>query len=86
MNIVASGETNWHRFATHIVEGLRTRGVPLAVQTISPLRTEEYPTKAKRPHNSRLDLTRLHEVFGATTPVWDKALEIELDEVAQQMR
>jgi len=85
VNIAASGETSWHGFATRIVEGLRTRGVPLSVETILRLRTEEYPTKAIRPRNSRFDLSRLREVFGLTTPSWSEALEPELDLLAQEM-
>lgn len=84
VNIAASGETSWHGFAICIVEGLRARGVPLSVQAILPLRTEEYPTKAKRPHNSRFDLARLRELFGITTPLWSEALEAELDQLTKQ--
>jgi dTDP-4-dehydrorhamnose reductase len=86
VNVAASGETSWYGFAGCIVEGLKARGVPLAVQSIVPLRTDEYPTKARRPRNSRLDLTRLREVFGLTTPSWSAALEPELDELADEMR
>jgi dTDP-4-dehydrorhamnose reductase len=85
VNVVTAGETSWYGFATSIVEGLRSRNVALAVKSILPLRTEEYPTKAKRPSNSRLDLTRVQEVFGITTPTWQKALEPELDELAGEM-
>jgi dTDP-4-dehydrorhamnose reductase len=83
VNIVASGETSWHGFASRIVNGLRARGLPLAVQSIVPLRTEEYPTKAQRPRNSRLNLTRLREVFGISTPHWDEALDAELDQLGR---
>lgn len=86
VNIAASGETSWHGFAVRIVDGLRARGIKLAVQSIAPLRTEEFPTKAKRPHNSRLDLTRLHEAFGLTTPSWTEALEPELDTLARELQ
>ena len=86
VNIAASGETSWQGFATAIVEGLKSRGVALAVQSILPLRTEDYPTKAKRPHNSRFDLTRLQDVFGLTTLSWREALEPELDLLAPEMR
>jgi dTDP-4-dehydrorhamnose reductase len=81
VNIAASGETSWHGFATRIVDGLRARGLSLAVQSIVPLRTEEYPTKARRPRNSRLDLTRLEEVFRIFMPRWDVALDTELDQL-----
>jgi dTDP-4-dehydrorhamnose reductase len=86
LNIAAAGETTWHAFATAIVEGLRSRNVSLAVKSILPVRSEEFPTKAKRPHNSRLDLTRLRDVFGIVTPLWREALEPELDELAREMR
>ena len=86
VNIAASGETSWQGFATAIVEGLKSRGVALAVQSIAPLRTEDYPTKAKRPHNSRFDLTRLQDVFGLTTLSWREALEPELDLLAPEIR
>lgn len=85
VNIVTAGETSWHGFAASIVEGLRSRNIALAVKSILPLRTEEYPTKAKRPSNSRLDLTRARQVFGITTPTWQEALEPELDALAREI-
>jgi dTDP-4-dehydrorhamnose reductase len=85
VNIVTAGETSWHGFAASIVEGLRSRNITLAVKSILPLRTEEYPTKATRPGNSRLDLTRAKEVFGITMPTWQEALEPELDALAGEI-
>jgi dTDP-4-dehydrorhamnose reductase len=85
VHLAAAGETSWHGFATAIVEGLRARGAPLKAQSILPIRTEDYPTKAKRPHNSRLDMTRLQRVFGLTTPHWQRALAVELDALAREL-
>jgi dTDP-4-dehydrorhamnose reductase len=85
MHLAAAGETSWHGFATVIVEGLRARGAPLKVQSIVPIRTEDYPTKAKRPANSRLDMTRLQRVFGVRTPHWQRALAAELDVLAREL-
>jgi dTDP-4-dehydrorhamnose reductase len=85
INVAASGETSWHGFTIAIIEGLRLRGIKLAVETIVPITTAEYPTKARRPANSRLDLTRLGEVFRVKTPKWDVALEIELERVAKEL-
>jgi dTDP-4-dehydrorhamnose reductase len=82
VNVAAAGETSWHGFATAIVEGLKARHVALRVQTVRPIRTQDYPTKAKRPANSRFDLTRLREVFGVDTPDWHHALARELDVLA----
>jgi dTDP-4-dehydrorhamnose reductase len=85
INVAASGETTWHGFTIAIVEGLRVRGIKLAVETILPIATTEYPTKVRRPANSRLDLTRLGEVFGVRTPTWDVALATELDRLASEL-
>jgi dTDP-4-dehydrorhamnose reductase len=86
VNIAASGQTSWHGFAVRIVDGLRARGIKLAVESIALLRTEEFPTQAKRPNNSRLDLTRLNAAFGLITPSWTDALEPELDTIARELR
>jgi dTDP-4-dehydrorhamnose reductase len=82
VNVAAAGETSWHGFAVAIVEGLAARHVPLRVQAVRPIRTQDYPTKARRPANSRFDLARLREVFGVATPDWRDALARELDMLA----
>lgn len=79
VNLVCAGETSWHGFATAIVAGLQSRGAKFAVKEIVPIRSDEFPVKAKRPANSRLDLTRLRERFGITPPSWQQALDRELD-------
>jgi dTDP-4-dehydrorhamnose reductase len=85
VHIAASGETSWHGFACAIVDGLRARGVHLAVERITPIRTDEYPAKAKRPHNSRLDQTKLRRVFGLAPISWQAALAPELDALAHEL-
>jgi dTDP-4-dehydrorhamnose reductase len=86
VNVAAAGVTSWYGFAVAIVEGLKARGLPLAVENVVPIRTEDYPTKARRPGNSRLDLTRLKRVFGIETARWDAALEVELDRLAAELQ
>jgi dTDP-4-dehydrorhamnose reductase len=85
VNLAASGETSWYGFAAAIVDGLKARDVALAVENIVPIATTEYPTKAKRPANSRLDLTRLCRVFGIDPPQWGQALGVELDRLAREL-
>ena len=72
----------WKRLA---FEGLKARGVSLAVESIVPIGTKDYPTKAKRPANSRLDLTRLKHNFGIDPPQWGQALDVELDALAEEL-
>ena len=85
VHICASGETSWHGFASAIVEGLDRRGIGLAVEKVIAIRSDEYPMRAPRPHNSRLDLTRLQTVFGLTPPRWQAALSPELDCLAREL-
>jgi dTDP-4-dehydrorhamnose reductase len=85
VHICGSGATSWHGFTCAIVEGLKRRGVRLVVENVTPIRTDEYPTRAARPLNSRLDLARLQRIFGIVPPQWDKALAPELDLLAQEL-
>ena len=80
VNLVCSGETSWYGFASAIIEGLKSRGAKLQVETIVPIATADFPTKAKRPRNSRLDLSRLKDEFGVTMPNWRNELMPELDD------
>ena len=86
VNISSSGQTSWCGFAAAIVDGLRDRGIEVATERVVPIQTEDYPTKAQRPRNSRLDPTRLGHVFGVDTPSWQEALETELDQLADFRR
>jgi dTDP-4-dehydrorhamnose reductase len=79
VHITASGETSWHGFAFTIVDGLRKRGLLLAVTNIAAIESREFPTKAVRPLNSRLDMGRVERIFGIKMPTWRDALDLELD-------
>ena len=85
VHICSAGETSWHGFASAIVDGLRHRGVRLAVESIVPIRSDGYPTRAARPLNSRLDLARLKSIFGIVPPHWQAALAPELDNLAREL-
>ena len=81
INVSASGETSWHGFADAIISGLKRRGVKLETEQLIAIATSEYPTKATRPRNSRLDHQRLHDRYGIAMPSWRAALALELDEL-----
>jgi dTDP-4-dehydrorhamnose reductase len=81
INISASGETSWHGFADAIISGLRWRGVKLETEQLIAIATSEYPTKATRPQNSRLDHQRLNDRYGIVMWSWRAALAVELDEL-----
>lgn len=64
----ASGETTWYGFARAIFEVAAARG--MAVPEVVPISTADYPTKARRPANSRLDCSKLAATFGVRLPDW----------------
>ena len=86
VNVTASGSTSWHGFATAIVDGLKRRGVVVKTRSVVPIATRDYPVKATRPHNSRLDLSRLKENFQIVPAAWDVLLDQELDRLLAERK
>ncbi len=82
LNLTCSGETSWHGFALAIVEGLRARKFDLRAKHVVPIGTDEFPTKTRRPANSRMRLDRVSQEFGLVPSSWNEALELELDRLA----
>ncbi len=62
------GITTWSEFAA---EALRLSGIATPVESIT---TEEYPTRAVRPHYSVLDKSRIKCDFGVRVPDWKASL------------
>ncbi|WP_341860064.1 dTDP-4-dehydrorhamnose reductase [Qipengyuania sp. GPGPB31] len=71
-HVAGRGTTNWADFARAIFSESAKRGGPSC--TVNGIATADYPTKAIRPANSRLDCTRFHEMFDYTAPKWDSSL------------
>jgi dTDP-4-dehydrorhamnose reductase len=74
-HLCSSGETSWHGFAHAIFELEKKRGPELLCQEVHAITSEQYPLPARRPHNSRLDCTRAHDVLGVLMPHWMDGLE-----------
>jgi dTDP-4-dehydrorhamnose reductase len=64
----APDSTSWHGFAEAIFEQAASYGGPRP--DVRAITTAEYPTKATRPANSRLEVGRLREMFGVELPEW----------------
>jgi dTDP-4-dehydrorhamnose reductase len=69
---VAEGHTNWHGFAEAIFAAAKPFGGPGPV--VHPIATADYPTKAARPADTRLDTGKLHATFGVALPPWQDGL------------
>ena len=64
------GVCSWYDFtkAIHRLAGITTCQV-------KPLHTSEYPAKAKRPHYSVLDKSKIKATYGMEVPYWMESLE-----------
>ncbi len=76
-HLTGDGETSWAGFAAEIFRCSRARGGPSA--GVRPISTADYPTKARRPANSRLDSARFSAVFGYTPSGWQEEVSAALD-------
>ena len=82
-HLVASGETTWHGYASHVIEKAKQLKHELAwkMQRIAPVPTSAFPTPATRPHNSRLCNIKLQERFGLVLPHWQQGVDRMLVEI-----
>ena len=63
------GQITWYEFACTIMElaGKQCR--------VNPITTDQFPTKARRPAYSVLDLGKIKQVTGMSIPYWKDSLE-----------
>ncbi len=74
-HLCGAGETTWHGFACAIFEAAERAGRhfsgPCRVEAIQ---TEEFPTPARRPRNSRMDCGKAARELGVRMPEWREGL------------
>ena len=70
------GIISWYDFAKEI---FRQAGMDVAV---TPVSSEAFPAKAKRPHNSRMDKSKLDAAGFKRLPTWQDALARYLTELS----
>ena len=80
---VANGETNWNLYAKEVLAlALQARpAIQLKASEVAPVPTSAFPTPAVRPHNSRLDASRLQATFGLRLPHWRDGVARMLAEI-----
>lgn len=66
----SEGVCSWYDFAMYI----RTHAVQNTCRVI-PLHTDEFPTKARRPHYSVLDKSKIKQTYGIDIPHWTEAVQ-----------
>lgn len=70
------GVCSWYDF-TQMIHHL----ADIKTCKLRPLHTEEYPTKAKRPHYSVLDKTKIKDIYGIEIPYWVDSLKECIDKL-----
>ena len=76
-----SGIASWYDFAVATQEEAIARGILERPVPIRPIRTEEYPTPARRPRYSVLDVRTTAESIGMNPVHWRVNLRRMLDEL-----
>jgi dTDP-4-dehydrorhamnose reductase len=76
-HLAGTGSTSWADFAREIFALSRARGGPSA--EVRGIASAEWPAKAPRPLNSRLDSARFAETFGYRAPPWQDSLAPVID-------
>ncbi len=74
-----AGSTTWHGLAEAVFQDAAAYGLP--VPTVDAIATADWPTPARRPPDSRLDCTKLSQVFGIRLPEWRTGLSRTIAEL-----
>ncbi len=82
-HLVASGETTWHGYASHVIGQAKCikLDLPIKVAEVAAVPTSAFPTPATRPLNSRLCTAKLQQAFGLVLPPWQEGVDRMLTEI-----
>lgn len=83
-HLSGTGETNWADFAKQIFAISAENGGKSVI--INDITTAQYPTAARRPANSRLDCSKLEEVYGIRLPDWQTSTRAVVTVLAQSKK
>lgn len=84
-HLAPRGETSWHGFAQSIFRHAQALGETLRIHPdqVASISTDNYPTPARRPLNSRMALEKLEQALGVTLPDWESQLQLTLEELLE---
>jgi dTDP-4-dehydrorhamnose reductase len=77
-----AGVASWYDFAQAIAEDAPGAGLLKTQPKVLPIRTEDYPTPARRPAFSVLDKTSTWTILGRPSPHWRCAMRTVLQRLA----
>lgn len=80
-HLCAAGHTSWADYARFVFTCAREMGQSLACQEVVGIPSQDYPTPARRPLNSRLNCQRFTHTFGLALPPWQAGVRRMLQEL-----
>ncbi|MHB1198326.1 MAG: dTDP-4-dehydrorhamnose reductase [Polaromonas sp.] len=87
-HLAAAGETTWHGYAKHVLAQTEKAQVDIKIvaKDVLPVPASAFPMLALRPHNSRLDTTKLQTTFALALPAWQQGVDRMLGEIFDRER
>ena len=87
-HLTSSGSITWYHLACYVVDKALKNGMilKLTLDQIHPISTAEYPLPAKRPKNSRLDISVLSNALALHIPDWSVHVDRVIDQLTQLER
>jgi len=72
-HVAGAGDTTWFGFAREFLRTAAEVRPQSRLAHLAPIATRDYPTPAQRPLNSRLNCSRIRDVFGVAMPEWEES-------------
>ncbi|AME00686.1 dTDP-4-dehydrorhamnose reductase [Moraxella osloensis] len=83
-HLVPTGVTTWYEYAQFIFDLTKKQGETLMIKEVLPTTTDNYPTPAKRPLNSRLNNRKIQTNFQLHLPEWQQGVEQTVIELLEK--
>ena len=83
-HLVPTGVTTWYEYAQFIFDLAKKQGETLMIKEVLPTTTDNYPTPAKRPLNSRLNNQKIQTNFQLSLPKWQQGVEQAVIELLEK--
>ncbi len=82
-HLTCAGHTHWHAYAQHVLARAAQWGAVLRVRAdqVQAIATDDYPTPARRPLNSKLDGTLWAQTWRCERPTWQDEVDAVLADV-----
>lgn len=80
-HLAGSGETSWCGLAEQVMTDCRRLGLPSA--DVTPISSEDWPTRARRPRNSTLDSSQFARDLGFKMADWRQSIREAVERLAE---